>query len=50
MDKLLAFDTIAQYNAYNNHETLHPLVSVLDLSKAAPRQRYGCAWVFMWSF
>jgi AraC family transcriptional activator of pobA len=38
MDKLLKFDTISQYNAANNHETLHPLVSVIDMSKANPRQ------------
>lgn len=35
---VLIFDTVAQYNAFNNNETLHPLVSVIDLSKAAPRQ------------
>jgi AraC-like DNA-binding protein len=31
------FETIAEYNAFNNNETLHPLVSVVDLSKANPR-------------
>ena len=31
------FETISDYNAFNNHETLHPLVSVIDFSKAAPR-------------
>jgi len=31
------FDTIAKYNAFNNHETLHPLVSVIDFSKAKMR-------------
>lgn len=31
------FNTINEYNAFNNHETLHPLVSVVDLSKANPR-------------
>ena len=30
-------DSISQYNADNNHSTLHPLVSVIDFSKAAPR-------------
>lgn len=38
MENIIRFDTIAQYNAYNNHETLHPLVSVIDLSKASPRK------------
>jgi AraC family transcriptional activator of pobA len=38
MDTLRRFETISNYNAFNNHETLHPLVSVVDLSKASPRQ------------
>lgn len=31
------FDTVHQYNVFNNHETLHPLVSVIDFSRAKPR-------------
>ena len=38
MDSLRRFETISDYNTFNNNETLHPLVSVVDLSKAAPRQ------------
>ena len=38
MEEILKFDTVSQYNAFNNHETLHPLVSVIDFSKAAPRR------------
>ncbi|GAB3317714.1 helix-turn-helix domain-containing protein [Larkinella ripae] len=38
MDTLRRFETISDYNAFNNNETLHPLVSVIDLSKADPRQ------------
>ena len=38
MDNMRRFETINDYNAFNNNETLHPLVSVVDLSKAAPRQ------------
>ncbi len=38
MDTLRRFETINEYNAFNNNETLHPLVSVVDLSKADPRQ------------
>lgn len=38
MDTLQRFETIDEYNAFNNNETLHPLVSVVDLSKADPRQ------------
>lgn len=38
MDSLRRFETINDYNAFNNNETMHPLVSVVDLSKANPRQ------------
>ncbi len=38
MDNLTRFETINDYNAFNNNETLHPLVNVVDLSKASPRQ------------
>ncbi|WP_212003763.1 AraC family transcriptional regulator [Chitinophaga sp. HK235] len=37
MDNMLKFNTISDYNSFNNNETLHPLVSVVDLSKADPR-------------
>jgi AraC-like DNA-binding protein len=36
MEKVFQFDTVAEYNALNNHETLHPLVSVIDFSKSNP--------------
>ncbi|WP_448702439.1 helix-turn-helix domain-containing protein [Mucilaginibacter sp. AW1-3] len=38
MEKILRFNSISEYNAFNNNETKHPLISVVDLSKAAPRQ------------
>ena len=38
MNDLRRFETIRDYNTFNNNETLHPLVSVVDLSKASPRQ------------
>lgn len=38
MENILRFETINDYNAFNNNETLHPLVSVVDLSKANQRQ------------
>ncbi|MCK8495602.1 helix-turn-helix transcriptional regulator [Spirosoma sp. RP8] len=38
MDTLRRFETISEYNAFNNNETLHPLISVVDLAKADPRQ------------
>ncbi len=38
MDNTIRFETISDYNAFNNNETLHPLVSVVDMSKADPRQ------------
>lgn len=51
MEEILTFDTVGQYNAFNRNETLHPLVSVVDLSKAAPRQlrrmSYGFYVVFL---
>lgn len=51
MDKIVNFDTVSQYNTFHNHETLHPLVSVLDLSKAEARQHarmnFGFYTVFL---
>ncbi|HET6994257.1 MAG TPA: helix-turn-helix transcriptional regulator [Chitinophagaceae bacterium] len=38
MDIMRRFETVSDYNSFNNNETLHPLVSVVDLSKASPRQ------------
>jgi AraC-like DNA-binding protein len=38
MENIRRFETINDYNVFNNNETLHPLVSVVDLSKASPRQ------------
>ena len=38
MEDILRFETVSQYNAFNNQETLHPLVSVIDFSKANPRR------------
>jgi AraC family transcriptional activator of pobA len=37
MDTLRKFETINEYNQFNNNETLHPQISVVDLSKADPR-------------
>jgi AraC family transcriptional regulator, transcriptional activator of pobA len=37
MTNLRRFETVNDYNVFNNNETLHPLVSVVDLSKADPR-------------
>lgn len=37
MENMRRFETISQYNSFNNIETLHPLVSIVDLSKASPR-------------
>jgi AraC family transcriptional activator of pobA len=51
MEKVINFDTIGQYSAFNNNETLHPLVNILDLSKANARQRmrmnFGFYTVFL---
>ncbi len=37
MKNTFIFDSVKAYNDFNNHPTLHPLVSVLDFSKASPR-------------
>lgn len=34
MESIFKIDNISEYNAANNHKTLHPLVSVIDFSKA----------------
>lgn len=55
MDRTFRFDTVNEYNALNNHETLHPLVSVIDFSKAKPRSwgeknvriNYGLYCIFL---
>ena len=41
MEKVFQFNTVNEYNALNNHETLHPLVSVINFSKANPRSWGG---------
>lgn len=37
MDKVYNFRSINEYNAFNNHETMHPLISVLNFPKAKER-------------
>jgi len=36
MEKVHNFDRVAEYNALNNHDTLHPLVTVINFSKSKP--------------
>lgn len=58
MERIFKFDTVTEYNALNNHETLHPLVSVIDFSKANPRSwgeksvriNYGLYCIFLKDF
>lgn len=51
MDDIINFSSIKEYNSFNNQETLHPLVSVVHLDKAAPRQlrrmRYEFYTIFL---
>lgn len=51
MDEILKLDNIAQYNSLRGIETLHPLVSVVDMSKASPTQNarihFGFYCVFL---
>ncbi|MGO4294819.1 helix-turn-helix domain-containing protein [Chitinophaga sp. RAB17] len=44
MEQAYNFDTVNQYNTFNNHETLHPLVSIIDFSKA--KERTGSRMTF----
>ena len=37
MEDILRFETVSDYNSFNQHKTLHPLVSVVHLEKAKPR-------------
>jgi AraC-like DNA-binding protein len=37
MSNKFIFDTVHEYNDFNNHDTLHPQVSVIDFSKANKR-------------
>ena len=46
MDSILKFDSVKSYNDFNNHETLHPLVSIVDLSKASQRESRRMAYGF----
>lgn len=41
MNKVVKFNTVSEYNAFNNSETLHPLISVIDFSKADERSWEG---------
>lgn len=51
MEDIISFSSIKEYNAFNNNETLHPLVSVVHLDKANPRKlkrlRYEFYTVFL---
>lgn len=37
MEKVVSIKNVSEFNAANNHKTLHPLVTVIDYSKASPR-------------
>lgn len=51
MEEIQRYDTVSQYNALANNETLHPLVSVIDFSKSGPMCNgsinYGFYTVFL---
>ena len=46
MEDILRFETVKQYNVFNNQDTLHPLVSMIDLSQADPRQHRRMSYNF----
>ncbi|MFT3949180.1 MAG: helix-turn-helix domain-containing protein [Agriterribacter sp.] len=37
MERAIIFNTVHDYNVFNNNPTLHPLVSIVDISRADPR-------------
>lgn len=51
MEEITKIETIHQYNEYMGVETLHPLVSVVDMSQCSPRQfhriNYGLYCIFL---
>jgi len=51
MEKVHKIDSVGQYSALNNNQTLHPLVNIVDLSKADKRpnrkSNYGFYAVFL---
>ncbi|MDX2302822.1 MAG: helix-turn-helix domain-containing protein [Microscillaceae bacterium] len=56
MERLYPIDNISNYNADNNHKTFHPLVSIIDFSKANQRNwgdastikfQYGLYCIFL---
>lgn len=40
MEKVVSFKTVADYSHFNKNEIMHPLVNIVDLSKADPRKAY----------
>lgn len=46
MDDIINFRTVKEYNAFNNNKTLHPLISVVNLGKANPRQHRRLRYEF----
>lgn len=48
---MIHFDQVSEYNAFNNVETLHPLVSIIDFSKANVRtghkMNFGLYCIFL---
>jgi AraC-like DNA-binding protein len=46
MENLIRFETVSDYNAFNNNETLHPLVSVVHMERAAQRKAAGMYFGF----
>ena len=51
MDKIIKLDTVHDYNELMGIETLHPLVSVINLSQCPPvyyrRVNYGLYCIFL---
>lgn len=46
MDDIISFNSIGEYNAFNNLETLHPLVSVVHSSKSISEIAYDLGFKY----
>jgi AraC family transcriptional regulator, transcriptional activator of pobA len=45
MAVLFQFDAVASYHQFNNNESLHPLVGVIDFNKAKPGSQAGYSYL-----
>jgi len=46
MEEILTFNSIKEYNSFSSQKTLHPLVSIVNLNNAEPRQHRKVRYEF----